>query len=203
MFGCFMVRCVAISPSSPKRYLMSRGSNRFFRTIFAARSGFSMLSAQFFGQQRHTRPKVPSPKGPWPTRVYFLSNSRDSSSSTCSSSNSCKNKLEQLSSRTSPSPVSPWRPAQLPPRPPRLTATSSGVCGTSAPSTSVFVTSGADVSASLPPRFGRRECDIADEEVRFITLLNIVMEGTRSRMVGSNMSAPSARSPAGGCSRSG
>mmetsp|Transcript_58465 Transcript_58465/g.163819 ORF Transcript_58465/g.163819 Transcript_58465/m.163819 type:complete len:233 (+) Transcript_58465:724-1422(+) len=203
MFGCFIVKCVAISPSSPKRYRMSLGSNRFFRTIFAARSGFSRESAlTFFGQQRHTRPKVPSPNGPWPTNVYFWSNSLASSSTCSSSSNSCRNKFEQLSSRTRPSPC---KPVVLPPRPPRPPETSSATAGVVAPdaSTSAFVTSGARDSPSANPRVLKWDCDKADEEFRFITVPSIDIDGHRSRIVGSNMSAPSARSPPGGCSLSG
>mmetsp|Transcript_5940 Transcript_5940/g.10191 ORF Transcript_5940/g.10191 Transcript_5940/m.10191 type:complete len:249 (-) Transcript_5940:569-1315(-) len=104
MWSCFMVRCNFISPSSPKRYFMSRGCKRAFRTIFAAISLSSRITLEDFGVHLQTKPKVPSPKGPFPTKAYLSSNS-DLSGCVSSGWMISSKRLEQLSSRTMP--VSP------------------------------------------------------------------------------------------------
>mmetsp|Transcript_28705 Transcript_28705/g.81117 ORF Transcript_28705/g.81117 Transcript_28705/m.81117 type:complete len:230 (+) Transcript_28705:640-1329(+) len=93
--GCFSVMCVLISPSSPRRFRLSRWARRALRTIFAA---FSTPSAPALGAHLQTRPKVPSPRGPSPTREYLSVNWKEFMAI---SSVGAANRLEQLSSRAS------------------------------------------------------------------------------------------------------
>mmetsp|Transcript_46264 Transcript_46264/g.110859 ORF Transcript_46264/g.110859 Transcript_46264/m.110859 type:complete len:242 (+) Transcript_46264:499-1224(+) len=102
MCGCFIVKCVLTSPSSPRRYRMSRGWRRDFRTIFAALSFTTSptAAAPAFGTHLHTSPNVPSPRGPLPTSEYLSSNSDTTLESSISPAS--KKRFEQLSSRTRP-----------------------------------------------------------------------------------------------------
>mmetsp|Transcript_116347 Transcript_116347/g.324180 ORF Transcript_116347/g.324180 Transcript_116347/m.324180 type:complete len:275 (-) Transcript_116347:705-1529(-) len=112
MCGCFIVKCVLTSPSSPKRYCMSRGCKRDLRTILAARSlTTSPVAAAPLGTHLHTSPKVPSPSGPLPTSEYLSSNSDTTLRS--SSSPASRKRFEQLSSRTRP-PFADMTPSAAP-----------------------------------------------------------------------------------------
>mmetsp|Transcript_420 Transcript_420/g.1031 ORF Transcript_420/g.1031 Transcript_420/m.1031 type:complete len:223 (+) Transcript_420:820-1488(+) len=164
---------------------MSRGWSRAFRTIFAALSLTGSPSmAALFGTHRQTRPKVPSPSGPWPTSEYLSSNS-DDSLTISSESPELANKFEQLSSRTSPpsvsaSPVSSGRP-------PSASLTSGSGSPLVTPSGPPIAAKSDFENARLSDR---KTCECSERTL---------MDGRRSRMVGANKSAPSA-SPVSGVS---
>mmetsp|Transcript_88886 Transcript_88886/g.229289 ORF Transcript_88886/g.229289 Transcript_88886/m.229289 type:complete len:206 (-) Transcript_88886:1-618(-) len=175
---------------------MSRGWSRALRTILAALA-LSSATSGLFGLHLQTRPKVPSPSGPWPTNAYRFSNCEESWSNSSSTMLVSRNKFEQLSSRTkhcSLMALSEPTASRLPASP--LVLVMSGVSsGAGLLSMSIW--------PATPPRQDRdaerigspprlifepaRPCMKASDRQ--------LMDGRRSRIVGAKRSLPSAAAP--------